>query len=542
MSSKVLEECKEVIVVNTGTSPEATASATIRLVEHLGIGRDACVVLATTTTSKERAREAAEWIREILGDAGPQVLLDTDVLGKSLYAELPESPETAIEAIKEGASKIGPRLRVVDITGGVKLEAVLAILAAYISQRQASNKEGVLLSYTPGQAFSRPSPLRGATGSGWWGNQWYPHTPRALQPLLVLQLGNQVNVSKPICRPGALNPPSEIGIVPIDEPNKLHEAIGEITGLLNYLTCSQLEVTVHRGGEHITLLEADWLEPRITWVSKTIENPDILERDEEGRDLDLFLPQNKREDNIGRAMRNCLNALLKLAAHEPLIHSSSIKEFMGKTLSEALIETIQSRGIDILIDTSAALNGALNSILAAETLMALKGQKPRPNTPRIHVHRCSLIEVMKRYEYAKNHYTLPNPCAALALVAEHHLRTMSREPVGEPTSYCDPVLVEYANKNNEIILTSDKGIINMLQARKQPDYLYAAPTPLWRKTGKTQKHRAAATITQLALYLALATPPKTFIRIKGDHAAARIYSRQLGKISIEIEKKKTQHP
>ena len=537
MSEQGLGECKEVIVVNTGTSPEATASATIRLVEHLGAGRDACTVLATTSGSRERAEEAAEWVRGILGGSGPRVLLDTAVLGKSLYADLPESPETAIEAVKNGAIKIGSRLRVVDITGGVKLEAVLAVLIAVISQRHREGKEDIVLSYTPGQAFSRPSQLRGVTGSGWWSNQWYPHTPRALQPLLVLRLGNQMSLSKPECRPSILSPPSEISIVPIDEPNRLHEAIGGMTRLLNYLACSRLRVAVHGDGEHVTLLEADWLEPRITWVSKSIEDPNALIRDRESTDLDSFLALGRQED----AMRKCLNALLKLAAHEPLIHNSRLKGFTGKTFSEVLVEIIEGYDKTILLDTSAALNGALNSILAAETLIALKGQRMRPSAPRIYIHRCTLVEVMKWYEYAKNHYTLPNPCAALALVAELHLRTMSREPVGEPTSYCDPVLVEHANKHNYIILTSDKGIINMLHTRTQPDYLYAAPTPLWRKTDKIQKHRVAATITQLVLYLALATPPKTYIRIEGDHATAKIYSKQLGKIVIEIEKKKPQH-
>ncbi len=378
-----------------------------------------------------------------------------------------------------------------------------------------------MLSYTPGQAFSRPSQLRGVTGSGWWSNQWYPHTPRALQPLLVLRLGNQVSVSEPSCRPSALSPPSEMKMVPVDDPNRLHGAIGGITRLLNYLTCSQLKVVAHGGGEHVTLLEADWLEPRITWVSKIIEDPDILVRDGGGTDLDLFLVQSKHEDYIERAMRNCLNALLKLAAHEPLIYGSSLKGFTGKTFSEALVEIMQSYSKDIVLDTSAALNGALNSVLAAETLVALRGQRPKPGHPRIHIHRCTLIEVMKWYEHAKSRYALPNPCTTLALVAEFHLRTMSRDPVGEPTSYCDPVLVEYANKHNEIILTSDEGIINMLHARTQPDYLYAAPTPLWRKVDKIQKHRIAATITQLVLYLALTTLPKTSIRIEGDHTTAK---------------------
>lgn len=541
MPEEGLEKCKEVIVVNTGTSPEATASATIRLVEHLGTNRDTCVILATTTGSKERAGEAAKWIREILGNSEPRVLLDTEALGKSLYADLPESPETAIESIKDYASRIASQLRAIDITGGVKLEAVLAVLIAAISQRHRGGKEDIVLSYTPGQAFSRPSQLRGVTGSGWWSNQWYPHTPRALQPLLVLRLGNQMGVSKPDCKTGVLSPPSEINMVPVDEPNRLHEAIGRITRLLNYLTCSQLKVTAHRDGEHAILLEADWREPRITWVSEFIKNPSALTQDKKDTDLDFFLTQGRHKDV--KNMRECLNALLKLASHELQIYVSRPKQFAGKPFSKVVVEIIQDYDKDILLDTSAALNGALNSILAAETLMALRGQKPRTNTPRIHVHRCILVEVMRRYEYAKSRYALPNPCATLALVAEHHLRTMSKEPVGEPTSYCDPVLIEHANRHNEIILTSDKGIISMLHARTQPDYLYAAPIPLWKKTDKIQRHRVAATITQLVLYLALATPPKTYVRIEGDHATAKIYSKQLGKITIEIEnEKKTQHP
>ncbi len=93
------------------------------------------MILATTTDSKERAGEAAPWIREMLGDLELHVFLDIDVLGESLYADLPESPETAIESIKDCASRIASQLRAIDITGGVKLEAVLAVLIAAISQR-----------------------------------------------------------------------------------------------------------------------------------------------------------------------------------------------------------------------------------------------------------------------------------------------------------------------------------------------------------------------------------------------------------------------
>ena len=539
VSHQLLEECSRLVLVNTGTSPEAVASAVVRLVEHLGSVD--CVVLATTRESRGKAREAAELASGAL-HGSPRFFLDVDAVGVSLYSGLPVRVSEAVRGIEEFVKKYGGRLLVVDVTGGIKLEAVLATIIAALSVKIGGKP---VISYTPGQAFARPSQLRsGVRGSGWWARQWYPRTPRPLQTLLLLRLSK---LSEPIasnCNPSRLQPPSGIGVEPVDNPETLHNALGEVARLLNSLTCSKIRVKVGGGDGEKTVVEADWSEPKISWVAGEIEDPDRLTQGKAAEVLSPLLPSPQE-----RAMRGCLSALVKMAAHEPMVVGAAPESvygrYGGRRLSEVLIDgKNDGASLDVLVDTSVLLSGLLNSILAAEVRAALEAVKPAGNVGMT-VHNCVLMETRKYYEYAKPRFGTVNPCSALALVADLHYAASRLPSEGGEACYCDPALLLHAESTGRrLIASGDAGIVNMLRIRSSTGYLHVKPTPLWRgvaeEKSEVAKHRAAASIAQLILYLALATPAPNGgeasaakVIVEGDHASAALHATGLGKLVVD---------
>lgn len=532
----MLKDCRRVALVNTGTSPEANASSTARLAEHLNMGSDDCIVYATTEESLAAARRAQKLLEETLKQhKAPKVMIDADILGRCVYHGLPIEPKEAIAALRELIGSLAEQLAAVDTTGGMKLEAVIAALAAtsLAAKRAKENEEPIRVTYTPGEAFSRPIGLRPVSGSGWWSGQHYPRTPRGLQPLVELSLDLKSGIhaaQSTAAAPALISPPDTIVLRPLDKPQTLHSALGDTTRLLNHLAAKTIVVRIRaRDGRKMKVLETDWSQLKIVWTQRWLENPGEETLDGPAETLSGTGLDSKKA-------KQCLSALVKLAAHQPMVVKTT-----GETLEKGSLSTLLTGYADrvtprpLLLDTSSLLSGGLNALLAAETALALRGRRPRTRRPLLLIHPCTIAELRRFFEYAKRNYGVINPCTGLAVLAHLHLVHM-KILEDQPSNYCDPVLPDAARKNNAVLVTADQGLYNMTSSLSDIEAAYILPTPLWRISDPMiAQHAAAAATTQIVIALAAAANPDNAALIaEGDHYSAKLMSKTHTAIKVNV--------
>jgi hypothetical protein len=250
-----LRGCDRVVMVNTGTSSEAVASAVARLAES--VGADACFLLLTTPVSLPHARRAVGLLDSLLR-GGVRVYVDANVCGSSIYEGVFEDPVAVMDRLGGLARSIGfERVKAVDVTAGVKLEAVLLTSLGYAIARR-KRQESLLLSYTSGEGFARPSPWRRGK-AGWWGGCSYPEIPRALQPAFLVELDSQRLVEAG-CRPEIIAPPASLEFtVPRGGLEGFQKLMGQLARLFNSITCRKASITIaSRAGGRVKVADVDW--------------------------------------------------------------------------------------------------------------------------------------------------------------------------------------------------------------------------------------------------------------------------------------------
>jgi rRNA-processing protein FCF1 len=522
-----LNDCGRVALVNTGTSGEAVASAVARLVES--VGADTCFLLLTTQASLPHARRAVELLGGLL-KGRIRVYVDADVCGSSVYEDVFGNPVAVRDRLEELARSVGfKRIVAVDVTGGVKLEAVLLTSLGYVVLRR---KDGdVLLSYTPGEGFARRSPWRRGK-AGWWGGCSYPETPRALQPALLLELDSQRLVGAG-CKPELVSPPASIEFtVPRGGLEGFQKLMGLMARLFNSITCREASIAMASGAAgRVKVADVDWAAAALNY------------RRDFGSAAETIAGMVGCE-----SCANCVETLLTMAVSEPAISRSNIEGLTGQRLSDLLAACVRGNGPvarfkGIVVDTNVLYQGLLNSILAAEVQLALTGAPAAVAECKLYTHPCVVDEVSRHaMEEMKSRLGGPaNPCAARGLNGLTALAALEKLEA-PPVSYCDRGLLEAVEDRQGLLLvTGDTGLANTAEMHGTPYILThptrveAAPTKLWRR------HQTLAAALQLTLNLALiASCGQAEVVVEGDHGTARLCNRGLERGAIRISVRTSQ--
>ncbi|ALL01390.1 hypothetical protein Pyrde_1344 [Pyrodictium delaneyi] len=552
-----LRGCSRVYLANAGTSPEAVASALARLAET-GLLDETCIILLTTPQSATVARKASEILSKAMDfdSLRARIIVDADAGEGSVYTGIFDDPSTAIESLRRLMAAIlrearegDIRLIGADITGGTKLMAgalaTLTVAAAMSTgEKRAEDQAGrsVYISYAPGEAFSRPG-LRQNAPAGWWGGRSYPHIPRPLQKLILvdaaLVAGKPASggVVRYACMPGLLRLPERLGLVldPDAGLSPLLDAVAWSTRVVNAATCGEAAITLAISGRRWRIATIDWQKPALEldtprllwdegWVNIAHSYADAL---------------GVNDDRQVEQLPKCFSRLARFAVARLAVRDASgdYSGLRGRPFSEAVIRAAQD-GRGIVLDTNALYNGAHNSLLEAETIAALRPVQPQPRSNPLHVPSCALRELRNRLmEEAKQKPGLASPCFASTLLAH---QAASGLPVVETPGEqrCDYTVYEMARKEQYIVATSDTGIANLAKATGAPLLHLHPSSPAHPDQEKPwTQHQAAAAAAQLIAYLAMIIPcSKGSVLVEGDARTVAL-CRQDGYIAAKEENK-----
>ena len=536
LGAEALQGCSRVYLVNAGTSPEAVASALARLAETRLLD-NTCVLLLTTPQSAAAARRASE----ILGRAvkvhslGARVIVDADVWDVSIYTGVFDDPSIAVEtlrrlmkAILRKAREGDTRLIGADITGGTKLMAgalaTLTVAAAMSAEEKAGDRtdRSVYISYTPGEAFSRPG-LRQSSPAGWWGGRSYPHTPRPLQKLVLvdtaLVAGKQVSRAAVsyACAPELLRLPERQGLLldPNAGLNPLLDLVAWVTQVVNAATCGEAAIALTISGRRWRIATIDWQKPALELDSPRLLWDEGWVNIAHGYAEALGVNDYKQAEQLSKCFSRLVRfAVARLAVRDASGNYSGLK---GKPFSEAVIHATQD-GRSIALDTNALYNGAHNSLLEAEIIAALRPAQSRPRSNPLYVPSCALRELRNRLmEEAKQKPSLASPCFVSTLLAH---QAASGLPVVETPGEqrCDYTIYEMARKEKYIVATSDTGIASLAKATGAPLLHLHPSSPAHPDPEKPwTQHQAAAAAAQLTAYLAMTIPcSRGSLLVEGD--------------------------